>query len=58
MTIPGIGSHTALALTSYIEDVNRFETPEKLAAYFGLVPSQHQSGNKNYYGGITKAGNP
>ncbi|HEC76496.1 MAG TPA: IS110 family transposase, partial [Thermoplasmatales archaeon] len=35
---------------------NRFSRSEKLSSYFGLAPSTQQSGNKTYYGNITKEG--
>jgi len=41
---------------SVIGDINRFKTPNELAAYFGLVPRVSQSGDKCYYGRITKTG--
>jgi len=55
-TIPGIGYYTAVALSAVIEDINRFSSSEKLSSYFGLTPSTKQSGNKTYYGNITKEG--
>jgi len=36
----------------------RFNTAKQFASYFGLVPRLHQSGNHQYYGRITKLGNP
>jgi transposase len=58
MQMAGIGYYTAFAILAAIGDINRFAAPEKLAAYFGLVPRQHQSGGHAFYGHITKAGNP
>ena len=40
-----------------IGDIKRFESPLKLASYFGLVPSVHQSAERAYHGKITKQGN-
>ena len=37
-TIPGIGDVTAAVLTAFILDIDRFETPGKLVAYFGVLP--------------------
>lgn len=45
MTIPGIGSLTAIALLTEIGDFNRFETPQKYCSYLGMVPWEHSSGD-------------
>jgi transposase len=56
-TVPGIGPVTALFFISVVDDVRRFESAHKLAAYLGLVPRELSSGEKRYRGRITKAGN-
>jgi transposase len=56
MTLPGVGQQTAQAVVAAIGDINRFRSPEKLASYFGLVPSTRQSASKCHHGSITKAG--
>ena len=56
MTIPGVGTTVAVGLVAAIGDVHRFETPEKLASYFGLVPRVSQSAGRCHHGCITKAG--
>lgn len=56
MTMPGIKAQAALIISSAIGDINRFESPKKLASYSGLVPSVIGSGDKIFYGGITKQG--
>jgi len=43
-TIPGIGEVTAAILTAYILDIKRFATPNKLVAYFGVMPIEASSG--------------
>ena len=43
-TIPGVGAVTAAVLTAFILDIDRFETPNKLVAYFGVLP--HRSGQR------------
>jgi transposase len=43
-TIPGIGSVTAAVLTASIRDIERFESPGKLVAYFGVLPIEAASG--------------
>jgi len=56
MTIPGINVTAAIGLVSAVGDIKRFETPDQLASYFGLVPSVYQSANACYHGSITKRG--
>jgi transposase len=55
MTIPGIGVRTAEALVAYIDDPERFGR-KTIGAYFGLIPCQNQSGDRNRLGHITKQG--
>jgi transposase len=55
-SVPGIGPFSAVLLISEIGDLDRFESPEKLCSYAGLVPSVYQSGNTQRYGKITKQG--
>jgi transposase len=43
-SIPGIGAVTAGVLTAFILDIERFETPKKLVAYFGAMPIEVGSG--------------
>lgn len=57
MTIPGFDYPVALAVLAAVGDVRRFSSPEKLGAYLGLVPSIRQSGEREFYGRITKHGN-
>ncbi len=57
-SIPGIGALSAAALVSYVGDVNRFSSPEKLVAYIGLDCRVHESGTSIHGKGyITKRGN-
>ena len=53
----GVKTLTALTLLCEVDDVRRFASPRALMAYFGLVPSERSSGDKEYRGPITKAGN-
>ncbi|PIN80660.1 hypothetical protein COV11_03640 [Candidatus Woesearchaeota archaeon CG10_big_fil_rev_8_21_14_0_10_30_7] len=55
-SIAGISTYSGLLILSEIGDVSRFPTPQKLAAYSGLVPSTYQSSNTCYQGRITKRG--
>lgn len=56
MTIPGVGARVAVALVATIGDIERFASPDKLAAYLGLVPRVSQSAGRCHHGPITKAG--
>lgn len=56
MTIRGIGPITATALFAVIGDIHAFKNGRQLAAWLGLVPRQHSSGNKQVLLGITKRG--
>lgn len=57
ITMPGIGIFSAMLVKAEIGDVNRFPSPEKLAAYAGLVPSTYQSGSgPARHGRLTKQG--
>lgn len=55
-TIPGIGPLTAMEILLELGDICRFSKAEQLAAYVGLTPSQHSSGDKIRLGRITKTG--
>jgi transposase len=55
-SIKGIGKKSGAILLSVIGDINDFESEKKLAAYFGIVPRVHQSGDKEWQGHITKRG--
>ncbi len=57
MQITGISYTIAFTILAAIGDIDRFPAADKLAAYAGLVPRQHQSGGHDYHGSITKAGN-
>ncbi len=56
MSIPGVGVRTAEAVVSFLDDPQRFPNSKAVGRYFGLVPSQDQSGGTNRLGHITKAG--
>ncbi len=55
-TIPGVGPRTAEAMVAYIDDPTRFATSRQVGSYFGLVPCQDQSSDKNRLGHITREG--
>ena len=58
MSVPGVGPVTALVYKSSIEDPNRFDRGEDAGAFAGLVPRRNQSGERDYKGRISKAGDP
>jgi transposase len=55
-SIPGVGARTAEALVAFLDQPQRFARSKQIGAYFGLVPSQDQSGDKNRLGHITGQG--
>jgi transposase len=55
-SIPGVGIRTAEAVAAFLDDPHRFPNSKCVGAYFGLVPAQDQSGNKNRLGHITREG--
>ncbi len=55
-TIPGVGLRTSEAVVAFLDDPRRFANSKAVGAYFGLVPSQDQSGRVNQLGRITKEG--
>jgi transposase len=56
MSVPGVGPLTALAFKASIEDPGRFASSSDVGAYAGLVPRRNQSGERDFKGHITKAG--
>ena len=52
----GIDTLTALGLCSEIGEWERFDHPDQLSAYLGIVPSEHTTGAQRRLGSITKAG--
>ena len=52
----GIDTLTALGLCAEIGEWERFDHPDQLASYLGIVPSEHTSGQQRRLGSITKAG--
>jgi transposase len=58
MSVPGVGPITALVFKSSIEDPDRFARGEDAGAFAGLAPRRNQSGERDYKGRISKAGDP
>jgi transposase len=56
MGVTGVGPICSLSFYTAIEDPSRFKRSSDVAAYLGLVPRRHQSGEVSYTRGITKTG--
>jgi transposase len=57
-SIPGVGIRTAEAVAAFVDDPDRFRSAKAVGRYFGLVPCQDQSGDRNRLGHITREGAP
>ncbi len=55
-TIPGIGPKIATALLAAIGNIHAFKNGRELAAWLGLVPRQHSTGDRITLLGISKRG--
>ena len=56
LSIPGIGYYLASLLSSYIGNVSRFETSDKLASFFGIITSTKDSFTIKRRGHMSKEG--
>ena len=56
MTAPGVGFLTAILYKAVIDDPTRFRRSKDVPAQLGLVPRKYASGEVDYNGRITKAG--
>lgn len=56
MTIPGCGRIGARTIRAYTDDIRRFSSVKKYAAYAGLVPWVQNSNERIHHGKITKRG--
>ncbi len=55
--LPGIGWYTAIRLILELgEDLSRFTSGEKIAAFVGLTPGEHSTGETTWKGRITGMG--
>lgn len=54
----GFDTVAGLSIVAEIGDPRRFGSTRQIAAFCGLVPSEHSSGSKVRRGAITRAGNP
>lgn len=55
-TVPGVGKVTATAFVAAIDEVERFADARAVRSYFGLVPREFSSGERQQRGHISKAG--
>ena len=56
-SVRGVSLIVAVTILAEIGDLSRFESPDQLMAYLGLVPSIYSTGGHTKRGGITKTGN-
>ena len=54
MTVPGVGTITALTFKAGVDDPTRFKRSRTVAAHFGLTPRRFQSGEVDNPGRISK----
>lgn len=57
-TVPGVSTLTAMILLTEICELARFASLDKLAAYVGLIPDTHSSGETKHVGHLTFRRNP
>jgi transposase len=53
----GVSLIVAATMAAEVGDLGRFDSPQQLMAYLGLVPSEHSTGGTVRRGSITKTGN-
>ncbi len=56
MTVPGVGPFVALTYAAGVDDSARFRDSRTVGAHFGLTPRRFQSGEVDWSGGISRAG--
>lgn len=56
MTMPGVGTMTALAFAATIDDPSRFRHSASVVAYLGLTPRRYASGEVDRMGRISRCG--
>ena len=57
LSVPGIGTITAMLLLTEIGDITRFKGLDHLCSYIGLIPNVYASGQKEQVGDMTHRGN-
>jgi len=53
----GFDTISAMTIAAELHSFHRFNSPRKLMAFVGLIPSEHTSGQRRRLGAITKTGN-
>ncbi len=53
LSVPGVGSLTAMILLTELGDIGRFRNLDKLCSFIGLVPMTNSTGENEKIGGIT-----
>jgi len=56
MTIPGVGTITAITYLTTIDDPDRFQRSRDVGAHLGLTPKKYASGEVDRNSGISKCG--
>lgn len=56
MKVPGVGPLVALTYVAGVDDPARFGDSRSVGAHFGLTPRRFQSGEMDWSGGISRAG--
>jgi transposase len=56
MSVPGVGPMTSIAFVASLDELDRFADAHKVESYFGLVPGEHSSSDRQQRLSITKAG--
>ncbi len=56
-SVPGIGLILAMSIITELNNIERFNSLDKLCSYVGLVPSTRSSGDKEKVGSITNRSN-
>ena len=56
MTHPGVGPVTALAMVVTVGPAERFASAKQVGSYFGLIPGEYSSGERQKLGRISKQG--
>jgi transposase len=57
-SVYGVGLVVSAAVVAALDGSSRFRRAHQVESYFGLVPSEASSGEKQHRGRITKVGNP
>jgi transposase len=56
-TVPGVGLLTGMEVLVELQEMGRFRSPEEIASYMGLTPSEYSTGEHIRQGRITRSGN-